>query len=231
MAGCTVLLVGFMVQLRRRAVLWRPVWTAGLAVVLRVGTTVLLGDEPVMQTPAGPVTVRERMWESANIAGERARADYTVNHRHRIWQVTWQLVRERPVLGQGPGAYGDGFVRIRKALQAEGIFPVDGWTTHFDARFAHNEYLHLWSESGFPALVGFMGLVGGVLLAGVQEGCRRHTEALVLWGGLGMVVVALVHGSNRFRGHGMPYCPSGGRPIIAKCTHPLSMSVVTRTRS
>ena len=37
--------------------------------------------------------------------------------------------------------------------------------------------------------------------------------------------------SNRFRGHGMPYCPSGGRPIIAKCTHPLSMSVVTRTRS
>ncbi len=35
--------------------------------------------------------------------------------------------------------------------------------------------------------------------------------------------------SNRFRGHGMPYCPSGGRPIIAKCTHPLSMSVVTRT--
>ena len=37
--------------------------------------------------------------------------------------------------------------------------------------------------------------------------------------------------SNRFRGHGMPYCPSEGRPIIAKCTHPLSMSVVTRTRS
>lgn len=191
-AGCTVLLAGLGLQMRRRVVRFRPAWAAALVLAL-LAITVALKDGTV-STATGPVTLQERLRQSANIVGEQARTDYSVSHRYRIWQVTWEMIRERPLLGQGPGAYRDAFVRLRQALQAKGAFPVEGWNSFFDVDYAHNEYLHLWSESGLLALAGFIGLVCGVLLIGLRTAWRHQGEALLLWGGLGLLAVALVHG-------------------------------------
>jgi len=192
-AGCGFLLAGVALQIRRHELLMRRRWMAALVAML-CGITYLLGDQPVAETPTGPVTLQERILDAANIVGDEALSDYTVNHRYRIWQVTWELIRERPILGQGAGSYRDEFLRKRKALQAEGEFPTQGWDEYYDASYAHNECLHVWCESGLVALIGFLALVGAVVAAALWAGWRRRGEGLALWGGLGLVVVVLVHG-------------------------------------
>ena len=111
----------------------------------------------------------------------------------RIWQVTWEMIRERPLLGQGYGVYPRRFVEMRKTLQERGAFPTEGWDTSFDAPYAHNEYLHIWAESGFFALTGFIGLITLVVWHAVRGGWQTRLERLDLWGALGLVAAMLVH--------------------------------------
>ena len=192
LAGSLILLVGFAIQLYRGVVLLRPAWVAGLVVMLG-GITVFFAERPVLQGPTGPVSVGERMRSSQNIVGAGVVGDATINHRYRIWQVSWEMIRERPLLGQGYGSYSHRFIEVRQALQAEGRFPTEGWSSYFDALYAHNEYLHIWAEGGFFALLGFLGLIVLVLGGAAKAGFRTRAERLDIWGGLGLVVVMLVH--------------------------------------
>ena len=192
LSGALVLLAGLTIQLYRGAVLLRPAWMAALLVMLG-GITVFFAERPVLQGPAGPVSVGERMRSSQNIVGAGAAGDATINHRYRIWQVGWEMIRERPLLGQGYGSFPHRFVEVRQVLQAEEKFPREGWSSYFDARYAHNEYLHIWAEGGLLALLGFLGLIVLVLAGAAKAGFLGQTERLDLWGALGLVVVMLVH--------------------------------------
>jgi O-antigen ligase len=192
LAGSLILLLGFGVQLYRGAVLLRPAWVAGLLVLLGC-ITVFFSGRTVVQGPFGPVSVGQRMLSSKNIVGAGVAGDATISHRYLIWQVTWEMIREKPLLGQGYGAYPNRFVEVRQSLQEQGQFPTEQWNTYFDALYAHNEYLHVWAEGGLFALLSFIGLIVLVLWGAVQAGFCARTERLDLWGALGLVVVMLVH--------------------------------------
>ena len=192
LAGSLVLLGGYVYQVYRGVVGVRWIWIGVLLVLL--GTiTALFSEQTVTKGPAGPVSVRERMLSSKNIVEPGAVEDFAIAHRYRIWQVTWEMIRERPLLGQGYGVYPRRFVEIRKTLQERGVFSTEEWNTYFDTPYAHNEYLHIWAESGLLGLAGFMGLITLVVWYAVRGGWRTRLERLDLWGALGLVAAMLVH--------------------------------------
>ena len=192
MAGCLVLSGGFLFQVWRRVALLRPLWVGGLAIWLGL-ITLILSERTMVASPTGPVSVGERMASSANIVGPGAQLDYTINHRYRIWQVAKEMIREKPLVGQGYGAFPSRFVEVRRGLQERGEFPTEQWNTYFDSDYAHNEFLQIWAESGVFALLGFVALIAAVIWGAARAGWRPRSERLDLWAALGLVTAMLVH--------------------------------------
>ena len=188
-------------------------WLAGLAGLLMV-TTWALSQRPVLATHGAPVTMAERALSTRHIiepyveseaaeeapptAGSAPSApqievrDFTVNHRYFIWEVTWDMIRARPVLGQGYGTYQQHFAAFRDARREEAHFQSLVWTQQQeDTLYAHNEYLHLWAESGLLGLVAFLALISWIVCRSLNWAWREGES--YIWAGLGIVMVMLVH--------------------------------------
>ena len=192
-AGGLVVAAGIARQRRLERV--RVRWLAMIVLALAlIAITLVIRQQPLMPGPDGPVFLGERLASSGNIVGAGVEADRTINHRYLIWRVTWWMISERPMLGLGMGMYADGFVKARKLMQGEGAFPTAGWDVYFDVHFAHNEYLHIWSERGFIGLFGFVLLVVAVVHGVGRAIWKANGERLEAIGFLGLVVVMLVHG-------------------------------------
>ena len=118
--------------------------------------------------------------------------DFTVNHRYFIWEVTWAMIQTRPLVGIGYGNYQKQFTVFRDSRREDAHFQSLVWTQQQeDTPYAHNEYLHLWVESGVLGLVAFLALVG---LAGWEMLKVAWRDASsYLWAGLGIITVMLVH--------------------------------------
>lgn len=179
-------------------------------VAMLIATTLLLSQRPVVESRSGPVTMSERMLSTRHIiapyvetevpvvAGADSVApqievrDFTVNHRYFIWQITWDMIRARPLVGLGYGTYQQSFATFRDARRAEAHFQSLVWTQQQeDTPYAHNEYLHLWAESGLLGLGAFVALVG---LIGWRTLSMAWRDGLpYLWAGLGIVAAMLVH--------------------------------------
>lgn len=65
-----------------------------------------------------------------------------------MWQETWQMLKDRPILGAGLGAYPDVFRPYHKKTFIE-IF-----------QYPHNVVLNLWSETGILGVLVFAWIVG-----------------------------------------------------------------------
>ena len=193
----------------RMQIAWPPLafLLAGLVV-----TTLLLSQRPVVEGSSGPVTMSERVLSTRHIiepyveseapaavgAGAEAVApqievrDFTVNHRYFIWEVTWDMIRARPWLGLGYGTYQARFADFRNARRDEAHFQSLVWTQQEeDTPYAHNEYLHLWAESGLLGLAAFLALI---VLAGWGTLNSAWRDRLpYLWAGLAMLAAMLVH--------------------------------------
>jgi O-antigen ligase len=80
-----------------------------------------------------------------------------------IWLNTLEMIRQRPVLGWGVGAYTFVYPGIQSelALRDEGLAPYVGlWTNA-----AHNEVLQTWSETGPVGLFLLVTLIAAALYA------------------------------------------------------------------
>jgi O-antigen ligase len=69
-----------------------------------------------------------------------ARLDY--------WRAAWELLKEKPIFGSGPGTFTVGYQRLKRP-EAE------------PAKLAHNDYLQQGSDSGLVGLGSFLALIGG----------------------------------------------------------------------
>ena len=192
-AGALVLVGGFVLQYRSGLVRLHRVSALCLALALVV-ITLLIRQQPLMRGPDGPIFLSDRLASSSNIVGEGAVSDRTINHRYLIWRVTWHLIKQRPIAGHGLGLFEEMFVPMREALQRSNEFPVNGWDTYFDPQFAHNEFLHVWTERGIFGLMAFFALVGVILRGAVRALWTVGRERLDIVGLIGLVTVMLVHG-------------------------------------
>jgi len=180
-----------------------------------VATTLLLSQRPVIKSHDGPVTMSERILSTRHIiepyvesevpvvAGTDGQLvvsvtrqievrDFTVNHRYFIWEVTWDMIRARPLVGFGYGTYQERFAAFRDARREEAHFQSLVWTQQEeDTPYAHNEYMHLWAESGLMGLSAFLALIGLAVWGTLHKAwCDMQPY---LWAGLAMLMAMLVH--------------------------------------
>jgi O-antigen ligase len=85
---------------------------------------------------------------SGGLATLGARADY--------WRAAAQIARDKPLLGWGPGTFGENYVRFIKAEEFSGSAQPE------EPRMAHNSFLQMASDSGVVSMLLFavMWLVG-----------------------------------------------------------------------
>ncbi len=91
-----------------------------------------------------------------------ARADY--------WRAAVQMIRQRPLLGYGPGTFLRQYATL-KTPEAE------------MARLAHNDYLQQGCDTGLPSMLFYAGFVAVTLLVLFQQGSSSNVQ-FPIWLGL-----------------------------------------------
>lgn len=206
LAGCLVVIAGYARGITSGRETFRPLPLLGLATLL-LGITLLLSQRPLMRGWQGTVSMSERAFSSRHIlepyvelpwdeaAGDSVVVrDATINHRFFIWQVTWEMIRSRPLFGFGYGNFRNRFADFRDAKRDGKRFQTLNWVAQSEATpYAHNEYLHSWAECGILGLMGFLSLIVPGMLGAIWKAWRAEGGTLYLWGALGLATVMLVH--------------------------------------
>ncbi|WP_126452070.1 O-antigen ligase family protein [Sulfuriflexus mobilis] len=65
-------------------------------------------------------------------------------NRFVIWQQAWEMIKDHPILGIGPGMFWLIYPQYRLASDSSGGY------------FVHNDYMQMWLESGLPGLLLFL---------------------------------------------------------------------------
>jgi O-antigen ligase len=84
--------------------------------------------------------------------------------------VAWQMFRERPLIGMGPGMFSATY--MSRKLQADEAFPQ--WVRPTNQTFAqvHNDHLQVLAETGLPGYLLFLGALA--LLAAITFRTPPH---------------------------------------------------------
>lgn len=155
-----------------------------LAMALTLITVTLwLVPTPVMENDRGAVTVGQRMLSTANAITPQS--DETLSHRYFLWQVAWQLIQERPLVGVGPGRFAD----HADSPTAEGWSP-NPWAP-FVSWHPHNEFLNYWAQGGILTLLGLLGIVLSAYLRS-RDSARASLSAVSSGAGTSVLVHGLV---------------------------------------
>jgi putative inorganic carbon (hco3(-)) transporter len=108
------------------------------------------------------------------------------------WRVAAALLAERPFAGAGHGAYRAEFARAKLALLARG---ERFFTGHVNASFAnaHNEYLEVGADLGWPGLAA-LGWGLAVVAAAARRCWRRlpRSDSALLWAATAAAAVLAV---------------------------------------
>ena len=95
----------------------------------------------------------------------------SVGARFTYWSAAVENIKERPVLGSGPGTFSVVYGKI-KTPEAE------------MAKLAHNDYLEQASDSGIVGGLSFAGFIFLSLAAAYRKARQLGWEALTIWLGL-----------------------------------------------
>ena len=161
----------------------RAAWLGLLAAGILVGL-------PALAYGLVPAEVTERLaplsayFSLPDPRYEPARPDnYAILERMAYWYAAWFMFVDGPLRGVGPGNFGVVYQR----------FAVRGWETVPDvATHAHNYYLNVLAETGFPGLIAHLGLLAGLVASGAAA-IRRDPEDPLGWVVAGWVVAVATH--------------------------------------
>lgn len=89
-------------------------------------------------------------------AGFFQRGATSVVARFDYWKAGSQTALANPILGTGPGTFGESYKRIKRPESEM-------------AKLAHNDYLQQASDSGIPGFISYVGWVVGILILGYRK--------------------------------------------------------------
>lgn len=109
---------------------------------------------------------------------EKLKNPTSVAARFDYWTAAVTLTKEKPLLGHGPGGFGNGYERLRKPESEP-------------TRLAHNDYLEQACDSGLPGFALFLAWIGGCLWIVWKTGLKPSADGLVQAMALGLIGWAL----------------------------------------
>ncbi|MEA3485261.1 MAG: O-antigen ligase family protein [Candidatus Aerophobetes bacterium] len=124
----------------------------------------------------------------------------SIQQRFLIWLSSVELVKQRPITGWGVGSFGLQYPFAQgKVLSQKGnrrYIPQANKSIN-----AHNDYLHLTSETGIIGLVCFIWLIAVFYKRCFKSLRKMGKDGLLLIGGMGSVTVILAHSFFSFPFH------------------------------
>lgn len=180
--GAAIGLLGLAAALGRR-------WAIGAAGVLAAGALALaLGGAGALPEPLGgrlaSISRSVALFDAEGVAVTPE--NFAVVERMAHIQAGWRMLRERPLVGVGPGNYSAVYPRVA----------VGQW--YASRGHAHNFYLHIAAEAGLIGLAAYLALVASAA-AGAVSAARHANDWLtgaLAAGCCGMI--AAVAGHNLF---------------------------------
>jgi tetratricopeptide (TPR) repeat protein/O-antigen ligase len=122
--------------------------------------------------------------------------DTSTRQRVLLWEDTFRLIFDRPVLGVGTGNYEFNIPNhlSRESLEIKSGMEVETGVEHMIFR-AHNEYLEVWSETGLIGLSIFVILLVQILRSvfGLLLGYVRGKEEPLVVGLAAAILATLTH--------------------------------------
>jgi O-antigen ligase len=103
-----------------------------------------------------------------------------------VWESALKMALQAPLLGYGPGTFGDVYPYFRHPAVWAAQNP-----------FAHSEYLQVAAECGWPALVGVLLLLAVVVVNLARRASAFREAEVALW----ITVLAAVHNAVDFTFH------------------------------
>jgi O-antigen ligase len=111
--------------------------------------------------------------------------------RYPVYQITWRMIKDKPVLGHGLGSFATDFFRYRAETDMSRLAMVDQPGAF---REVHNDYLQVWEELGVIGLLLFVALLILPCLTVWQKAKESPDPKTIYWTGmlcLGMVFTAI----------------------------------------
>ena len=102
----------------------------------------------------------------------------SIIQRLNYWLTAISMIKEHPIVGVGPGNFQEVFLKYKVGLDT-------------DTRYAHNIFLHTWSETGLLGLVGVLYLI----IRFFQKFKIRPEDKFIFLSGLAFILHNLIDNS------------------------------------
>ncbi len=106
-------------------------------------------------------------WQSGLLTAGMGKQNNPIAQRLEYWQTTWQIIRERPWLGVGPGNFGENYSRLMPASSEEKI------------KDPHNFALEMWATCGAFALLALLAALAAFFVQISQARSVSEGESFV----------------------------------------------------
>jgi putative inorganic carbon (HCO3(-)) transporter len=111
--------------------------------------------------------------------------EYGGSGRFKIWEITWGVIKDHPILGTGPENLKSVLkTEYKKELNA--YYRMKGVTIDK----AHNEYLHMAAVSGIPSLIVYLLLIGVIFWQNIPRMSKDKTKLIIGFAVFGYLVQA-----------------------------------------
>lgn len=133
---------------------YRVMWGVALTLPLLLVIAMFVAKPTLLEN------VRHRIHYSINYMGPKNQDNETIRERLYLWRHTWQMIKEKPLVGHGGGSWRILFPKygLQENRSQQGYI-------HFQR--PHNDWLWVWAEYGLVGLVPWAALwlmVIGILI-------------------------------------------------------------------
>jgi O-antigen ligase len=160
-------------------------WKRGKRLVFAAIIVLLLGG--AVFAFWGPRGIKMRLQATVNFHNP------SIAQRLYLWQSGWSMFTTHPLFGWGPGTYPAASTPYKKPFEKR-LSPRYR-VPFMTLKHAHNLYLMMAIQSGFPGLLLFL-----LFIVSVLDAIRRNPDPVVRWGVLAALTAFLFGGLFEYNG-------------------------------
>lgn len=166
-------------------------WLTLLLITFLVITIIYSTDNPLNKSA---ITVTERAISTFD------EQDPSINTRLLMWRTTFEMIKDKPLLGSGIGTFKMNYLEYQAQLLKENPNYIKYYTK---AGEAHNEYLQMWAELGIIGLGLFLWIFYFIFhtVFNFYKRSKNGEDRLIILGLIAGITCFMIHSLFTFALH------------------------------